>query len=1180
MPRRRGKYYIKLAIDGDVKQITVAQKGEPVGLRMFTLCRVYAQLKIGGEHFIGSTKGTFESLLAESASGGQTTSLFVKYSNYAHELQIVLHFTIAAIEGPAIATQQQMDEAQARGTVDGPIAIYNDYRPIAMVWGPFLDRVEQLTRIVDQISEIHPYAKITWSIISATHQIVLVQKERDKAIDHLVAVMNDVYSFVQEAEPLKNITSHRQIVADISQQTIECAYFIHDYSIKKRTARNFMSDTDSKVQQYEAKFSELKLAFQGRAILQTEITVIRIMDTVENNTEEIDLKDIVHAGGARFDPENVCLPHTRDEVIDEIHRWINNSGGNNARIFYLSGIAGSGKSAIAHTIVHLYEQLGRLGSSFCFDRADQANRRPDNIFSTIARDLADLEPQRKHALWLAVKDKLSLRTTWAPREQFEQFILIPAKDVKSTGLIVIVIDALDECGDEDSRKIILSILGNAVKYLPSNFRILITSRPESDIENALALKNHVFCKRMDTIDIKSTEHDISLYFQAQLSDVRGLDRQWPNKSWCPPLIEKSEGLLQWAFTECHFIKGNGKSGIAQLNIFFVISITNEQAEQHAAVRPPHTSFRDFLTDAYRNKSFYVELTPHHGKFFLASMRAMKITLKFNICELNTSHIRNIDVPDLTARVEKAIAPSLSHAGRFWADHLLETPCDHVVLEALWYFMDNQFLYWLEVLRFVKHVNHASRMLTSMSKWMKTHDQDVLMATDMGRFLSALTSIIPQSAPRIYLLALSFTPTVNATGQSFKLFWPGTPTVVNSVAFSPDNSRIISGSDDCMIRIWDAQTGGIVLKDTHWVTSVKFAPNGTSIASASDDTTIRVWDAQTGDIISGPFEGHTDGVNCVAFSADGPFEGYTSRVNSVVFTSDGTRIISGSDDQTIRVWDTQTGDTVLAPWQAYANWVNSVAISSYDCRIASGSEDHTIRTRIVSGSHDHTIRVTRYRVWDVQTGILVSGPLQGHTDSINCISVSPGGARIVSGSHDATLRVWDTQTGNILLGPIQGHTNRVTSAAFSPDGTSIVSGSHDCSILVWDSQTGDIKSGPFEGHTDRVRSVSFSPNGTRIISASSDLTIRIWDLQMSTIASDSQRHIHDKSRSSSDAVTGRRAVLVHPVLRMTTGPEFRAALLGPAIDPCWPGNTTVIARVSTKLDLTSFVHGDSWHLCKG
>src|SRR3984885_3279870 len=171
--------------------------------------------------------------------------------------------------------------------------------------------------------------------------------------------------------------------------------------------------------------------------------------------EEIDLNDMLYAEGARFDPEKVCLPHTRGDVIDEINEWINRPNGDDVPcIFYLSGVAGSSKSTIAHTIAHRYNQLGRLGSSFCFDHADQTNRRPDNIFSTIARELADLDPQRKRILWLTVKDKRSLRVTHAPREQFENFILKPAKDMNTIGPVVIVIDAVDECGDERSRKVI------------------------------------------------------------------------------------------------------------------------------------------------------------------------------------------------------------------------------------------------------------------------------------------------------------------------------------------------------------------------------------------------------------------------------------------------------------------------------------------------------------------------------------------------------------------------------------------------------------------------------------------------------------------------------------------------------------------------------------------------------
>src|SRR5882762_6131716 len=158
---------------------------------------------------------------------------------------------------------------------------------------------------------------------------------------------------------------------------------------------------------------------------------------------------MLYAEGARYDLDKGCLPRTRDTIIDEINRWVNSPNGEDIPcIFYLSGVAGSGKSTIAHTIAHQYDQLGRLGSSFCFDRADQANRRPDNLFSTIARDLADLDPQRKRALWLTVKEKRSLRITRAPREQFEKFILVPANEMHTIGPVVIVIDALDECGDQ------------------------------------------------------------------------------------------------------------------------------------------------------------------------------------------------------------------------------------------------------------------------------------------------------------------------------------------------------------------------------------------------------------------------------------------------------------------------------------------------------------------------------------------------------------------------------------------------------------------------------------------------------------------------------------------------------------------------------------------------------------
>jgi WD40 repeat protein len=106
------------------------------------------------------------------------------------------------------------------------------------------------------------------------------------------------------------------------------------------------------------------------------------------------------------------------------------------------------------------------------------------------------------------------------------------------------------------------------------------------------------------------------------------------------------------------------------------------------------------------------------------------------------------------------------------------------------------------------------------------------------------------------------------------------------------------------------------------------------------------------------------------------------------------------------------------------------------------------TRIASGSSDNTICV-----WDSQTGALAMRPLQGHTGVVVSVCFSPDGMRIVSGSLDRTIRVWDVQTGEQAMQPLEGHTNGVNSVAFSPDGTRIVSGSNDNTIRVWDAQTG-------------------------------------------------------------------------------------------------------------------------------
>ena len=127
------------------------------------------------------------------------------------------------------------------------------------------------------------------------------------------------------------------------------------------------------------------------------------------------------------------------------------------------------------------------------------------------------------------------------------------------------------------------------------------------------------------------------------------------------------------------------------------------------------------------------------------------------------------------------------------------------------------------------------------------------------------------------------------------------------------------------------------------------------------------------------------------------------------------------------------------------------------------------TRIVSGSYDKSVRV-----WNAPTGKSLT-TLNGHTSNVTSVAFSSDGTRIVSGSEDWSVQVWDALMGKALTA-LNGHTHNVTSVAFSSDGTRIVSGSEDWSVQVWDASTGkELKT--LYGHTDTVTSVAFSSDDT-------------------------------------------------------------------------------------------------------
>jgi hypothetical protein len=124
---------------------------------------------------------------------------------------------------------------------------------------------------------------------------------------------------------------------------------------------------------------------------------------------DFELNDMPYAKGACYDPDKGCLPGTCEKIIGEIVQWVNNPNDHTAPcLFFLSAVAGYGKSAVAHEVAQRFDELGCLGSSYCFNRADQANRHPSNLLSTITSDIADLNLHWKKSLYAVVSGNCSL----------------------------------------------------------------------------------------------------------------------------------------------------------------------------------------------------------------------------------------------------------------------------------------------------------------------------------------------------------------------------------------------------------------------------------------------------------------------------------------------------------------------------------------------------------------------------------------------------------------------------------------------------------------------------------------------------------------------------------------------------------------------------------------------------
>ena len=288
---------------------------------------------------------------------------------------------------------------------------------------------------------------------------------------------------------------------------------------------------------------------------------------------------------------------------------------------------------------------------------------------------------------------------------------------------------------------------------------------------------------------------------------------------------------------------------------------------------------------------------------------------------------------------------------------------------------------------------------------------------------------------------------------------GVPTCC--VAWSEDSSEVVAGYEDNMLRIWNVNKKRCRLvirghenriKCVDWIQGL--------IVSGANDNRVIVWDSRTGRR-KAVMEKHNGAVNCVRWLPD------------------HKHVVSGSDDNTLIIWNYESNEKKVL--RGHTDKVYGIVLSK-DARI------------LASVSNDMTVRF-----WNVETGEelknrLINTALKGgHSDNLRCVGWSPSSDNLlITGSNDTTLKFWNAQKRNLRQknNTLAGHKDFVYCLSWSPDGNYIVSGSTDNTLIIWNCREGR-KIDFLTEHSNYVHGVSWAPDGEHIASASNDGNVIIW-----------------------------------------------------------------------------------------